>query len=119
MNELLEKFKDYLIKKKNPYVSKIVEDLDIEEYQVYGLVEMLKREGYLFDVLNGQVVKVKPIKESGVYQVPNNLDHLKLLLISDTHLASKYDRLDILRYLYDEADKQKVNYIQGLLIMIC
>ena len=111
MNELLTKFREYIIKKKNPYITKVSEDLGIEEYQVYGLVEMLKREGYLFDIFEGKIVKTKPIKEKDVYKIPNNLDHIKLLLLSDTHLASKHDRLDILRYLYDEADKNGINYI--------
>ena len=107
----LEKFKEYLIKKKKPYINTIIKDLDIKEYEVYGLVEMLKKEGYLFDIQDNQVVKVKPIKENDIYVVPNNLDHIKLLLISDTHLASKYDRLDILRYLYAKAEDNNINYV--------
>ena len=109
--ELIEEFKQYLQKKKKPYVNQICVDLGLQEYEVYGLVEMLKNEGYLYDIIDGKIIKVKPIKESELYQIPNNLDHLKLLLISDTHLASKYDRLDILNYLYDEADKKSVNYV--------
>ena len=109
--ELIEKFKQYLQKKKKTYVNQICVDLGLQEYEVYGLVEMLKNEGYLYDIIDGKIIKVKPIKESELYQIPNNLDHLKLLLISDTHLASKYDRLDILNYLYDEADKKGINYV--------
>ena len=111
MNELLEKFKEYLTKKKKPYVFKVAEDLDLQEYEIYGLVELLKKQGYLFDIVDNQIIKVKPIKENDIYQIPNNLDHLKLLMISDTHLASKYDRLDILRYLYAKAEDNGVNYI--------
>lgn len=110
MEELKEKLKEYLTKKR-PYVKNIAKDLGIEEYQVYGLVELLKKEGYLIDIIGGKIEKIKPIKETGVYQIPNNLDHLKLLLISDTHLASKYDRVDILRYLYQEAEDKGVNYV--------
>lgn len=109
--ELIEKFKQYLQHKKKPYINQICVDLELQEYEVYGLVEMLKNEGYLYDIIDGKIVKVKPIKENEIYQIPNNLEHLKLLLISDTHLASKFDRLDILRYLYDEADKKGVNYV--------
>lgn len=111
MEELLEKFKVYLQKHKKPYINEISCDLGLEEYQVYGLVEMLKKQGYLYDIFDGKIIKVKPIKENEVYQIPNNLEHLKLLLISDTHLASKYDRLDILRYLYEQAEDNNVNYI--------
>lgn len=35
----------------------------------------------------------------------------KLLFISDTHLGSKYDRLDILRYLYDLAEDEEINTV--------
>lgn len=111
MDELLEKFREYLIKKKNPYVQNVAKDLEIEEYQVYGLVEILKRQGYLFDIIDGKIVKVKPLKENGIYQIPSNLEHVKLLLLSDTHLGSKYDRVDILRYLYRQAEENGTNYV--------
>lgn len=110
MEELVEKFKIYL-KKRNPQIKTIMKDLDLKEYEIYGLVELLKQQGYQLEIVNGKIVKTKIIKEADVYKVPNNLDHLKLLLISDTHLASKYDRLDILRYLYQEAEDRNVNYI--------
>lgn len=38
-------------------------------------------------------------------------EHIRLLLISDTHLANKADRLDILRYVYDKAEKTGVDAI--------
>lgn len=110
MEELIEKFKNYLFKKK-PTIAQVMKDLDLKEHEVYGLVELLKQQGYLFDIIDDKIVKVKPIKENEVYQVPSNLEHLKLLLISDTHLASKYDRPDILRYLYEEAEDRNVDYI--------
>lgn len=111
MKELLDKFKEYLVKKKNPYIKTIMKDLDLQEYEVYGLLDLLKRQGYLFDAIEGKIVKIKPVKDNDVYKIPSNLDHLKLLMISDTHLGSKYDRLDILRYLYGEAEDKNVNYV--------
>ena len=108
---MVEKFREYIIKKKSPKVSIVAKELEIEEYQVYGLVEMLKKQGYLFEVIDGRIKKVKPIKENDIYEVKNNLDHLKFLMISDTHLASKYDRVDILRYLYQEAEDKGINYV--------
>lgn len=111
MEELVEKLQVYLNKKHSPQVDKVAKDLELEEYQIYGLVEMLKKKGYLFDILDDRIVKIKPMKENGIYEIPNNLDHLKLLLISDTHLGSKYDRLDILRYLYNKAEDIGVNYV--------
>ena len=72
---------------------------------------MLKQQGFLFDVIDGKVVKTKPIKEASTYEIPNRLEHLKLLLLSDTHLSSKYDRVDILRYLYQKAEDRGVNFV--------
>lgn len=107
----MDKLQEYLSKKKNPYVKQVMKDLDLQEYEVYGMVDLLKRQGYLFDIIDGKIVKVKPIKDNEIYKIKSNLEHLKLLLISDTHLASKYDRIDILRYLYQEAEDKGVNYI--------
>lgn len=111
MEELLKKMEEYLVKKKKPYIKNVMKDLDLKEYEVIGLVEMLKQKGYLFDIVDGQIVKIKPIKENDIYKIPNNMEHLKLLLLSDTHLSSKYDRVDILRYLYAKAEDTGVDYI--------
>lgn len=112
MEELLDKMRVYLSKVKSRDLEKISKDLNLEYYQVYGLIMMLKEKGYLFDVIDGKVIRLdKPIKEDDVYTLPCNLETIKLLLISDTHLASKYDRLDILRYLYSKAEDKGINYI--------
>lgn len=101
--EIINKIK-YLINKKKT-LKEICEELELKDYEVIGLVELMKQDGELLDYVNGEIVKLKkPIKNNDVYELPNNMEHLKLLLISDTHLCSKYDRLDILRYLYDKAE---------------
>lgn len=108
--KLLDKLRYYIDKKKD--VSTIAKELELEDYQVYGLVQMLINQGYLYEIQNGQIIKLsQPQKKDDVYQVPSNLETLKLLLISDTHLCSKYDRLDILRYLYEKAGDNGVSYV--------
>lgn len=111
MEELIAKIEKYLAKKKRVYVSQVMEELGLEEHEIYGLIAILKQRGYVYEVQDDKIVKSKPIKDNDVYEIPNNLDHLKLLLISDTHLASKYDRVDILRYLYEKAEDNDVNYV--------
>jgi len=111
MEETLNKLVKYLENRKQPYVVKIMEELELKEYEVLGLIELLKQRGYLFEIIDGKVVKMKPVKNDEVYEIPSNLEHLKLLLISDTHLCSKFDRIDILRYLYQEAEDRNVNYV--------
>lgn len=108
---MFEKFIEYLQKKKESYVEKVMEELNLKEYEVYGLIELMKHKGYLYDIIDGKIVKTKPKKSEDVYILPNKLEHLKLLLISDTHLASKYDRVDIIKYLYKKAEDKNINYI--------
>lgn len=109
-NETLSKLR-YLINKKKS-VDEISKELEVEPYIVYGLVYELINQGYLYDIVDGKIIKLnKPKKQEDVYIVKNSLEHLKLLLISDTHLCSKYDRLDILRYLYDRAEQEGVHHV--------
>ena len=108
--ELKNKLK-YLINKKKD-LSTICRELELKDYEVVGLVQMLKDEGELVDYINGEVIKLRrPVKIDDVYVVEHKLEKLKLLLISDTHLCSKYDRLDILRYLYAKAEDNGIKYV--------
>lgn len=108
--ELKNKLK-YLINKKKDLVT-ICQELELKDYEVIGIVELMKQDGELIDFIDGEIVKLKkPKQNNDVYEISNNNEHLKLLLISDTHLCSKYDRLDILRYLYDKAENNNVKYI--------
>lgn len=101
----------YMAKKKKPF-NKICEDLGLQDYEVAGLITLMNQSGYNIEYINGEVLVFKaPRKQEDVYSIPYNLERLKLLLISDTHLASKYDRLDILRYLYAKAEKLGVKHI--------
>lgn len=108
--ETINKIK-YLINKKKT-LKEICEELELKDYEVIGLVELMKQDGELLDYVNGEVIKLKkPMQNNDVYELPNNMEHLKLLLISDTHLCSKYDRLDILNYLYDKAEDRGIKYV--------
>ena len=101
----------YMAKKKKSFI-KICKELELKDYELAGLITLMSNEGYNIEYVNGEIVVMKaPLKKQDVYELPYNLDHLKLLLISDTHLASKYDRLDILRYLYDKAENNNVKYV--------
>lgn len=108
--EIKNKLK-YLINKKKDFAT-ICKELELKDYEIIGLVQLMKQDGELIDYINGEIVKLKkPIQTNDVYEIPHNLEHLKLLLISDTHLCSKYDRLDILRYLYDKANDMGVKHV--------
>lgn len=104
--------KIYYMAKKGRSFLEICNKLELKDYEVIGLITIMNQEGYNIEFVNGEIVVLKkPRKNLDVYEVPNNLSHLKLLLISDTHLCSKYDRLDILNYLYDKADQEGVKHV--------
>ena len=108
--ELCNKIK-YLIKKQKSFIE-ICNELQLKDYEVIGLIDLMKQDGELIDYVNGELVRLKtPPKINDVYQVEASSSHIPLLLISDTHLCSKYDRLDILRYLYAKADERGVKHI--------
>ena len=108
--EVLNKLK-YLINKKKSF-SKVCEELKLEDYEVIGLVNLLKEDGFLCDYVDGEIVKLKtPPKNNDIYEVPAYSENLKLCLISDTHLCSKYDRIDILNYIYEKAYKNNIKHI--------
>jgi len=108
--ELCQKI--YLLAKKGKNFLTICKELELKEYEVIGLITLMEEEGYNINFTNGEIIFYKnPIKNQDVYEIPNNLEKLRLLLISDTHLGSKYDRLDILRYLYAKADDKGVQHI--------
>lgn len=110
MEELKKRIKVLINKKKD--LLAICKELELKDYEVIGLIELMKQDGEMIDYINGEIVKIqKPLKENDVYEIPSNLEHLKLLLISDTHLCSKYDRLDILNYLYAKAEDEGVKHI--------
>lgn len=101
----------YLAKKKVPFME-ICKKLGLQDYEIVGLITLMHEQGYNIEFVNGEIIVLKtPKKQNDIYELPNDLEHLKLLLISDTHLASKYDRLDILKYLYAKADDQGIKHI--------
>lgn len=108
--ELFSKIR-YLIKKKKG-LKDICDILELKDYEVIGLINLMKQDGELIDYVNGEIVKLKtPPKIDDIYRVECTDLHIPLLLISDTHLCSKYDRLDILRYLYKKADERGVKHV--------
>jgi predicted phosphodiesterase len=109
MKDKMEKIRNYIEKKKN--VKEICEELELQDYELYGLVELMKQEGYLYDIVNGEILKLKqPKKENDIYEVSSKNKN-SFLFISDTHLCSKYDRLDILRHLYKEAEEKGIDTV--------
>ena len=108
--EIINKVK-FLIKKGIP-LEEMAERVGLSKEEVIGLAMILKEEGFLVDYIDGELVKLKkPIENFGVYNIPDNTQHLSLLMISDTHICNRADRIDILNYLYDKAESKGIKYV--------
>lgn len=108
-NELLNKLK-YLINKKKSF-SAICEEMQLEPYQIYGLAELLKQNGFAIDIRENELVKIKEaIPNKSIYTIPKT-EGSDLLLISDTHLGSKCDRLDLINAAYKEAANRGITTV--------
>ena len=57
MNELKNKLK-YLINKRKSLLE-ICEELELKDYEIIGLVELMKQDGELIDYVNGQIIKLQ------------------------------------------------------------
>ena len=107
--EIKEKLKKLVGKKS---LLEICEELGLKDYEVIGLIELMKQDGELVDYVNGELVRLKkPVQNDETYQVPIISQKLRLLFISDTHLACKHDRIDILKYLYEKAEERGVDAV--------
>jgi predicted phosphodiesterase len=109
-DELKLKVKNLIKQKKS--LEQITNELQLKTYEIFGLVELLKQDGYAIDFIEDRFsfIKETPVKENDAYNLPIGENH-RLLFISDTHLGSKYDRLDILRYLYDRAQNEGIDTV--------
>ena len=66
--ELCNKIK-YLVKKKKGFIE-ICNELQLKDYEVIGLIGLMKQDGELIDYVNGELVRLKtPPKINDVYQV--------------------------------------------------
>ena len=107
--EIMNKLK-YLINKKKSF-SAICEELGLQPYEIYGLAELLKMDGMAIDIREGEISKIsQPIPRTGIYEIPKTTSS-DLLLVSDTHLGSKCDRLDLLNAAYQEAANRGITTV--------
>lgn len=100
--ELLNKMK-YLIKKKRP-LEYICLELGLKEYEVFNLVEQIQQQGYIIDYVNDYFIMRRGQRQKEVKFDINGATQSKLMFISDTHLGSRFDRIDLLSEVYRQAE---------------
>lgn len=100
----------YLINKKKTF-NEICDELQLKSYELIGIIKQMNEKGHLVDYIDGEIIKLNKPVINDLYELKNDLEHLKLLIISDTHLCNNSDRLDILNYLYDKAGNKDVKHV--------
>lgn len=110
MEELVNKFKEYITKKKRLYIKQIMEDLDLQEYEVYGLIELLNKQGYSFEIIDDKVIKMLKGKSNAI-DVPMKEEQIKFIAISDIHYGSKWDNPKLVDYAYEIAEKENCHFV--------
>ena len=108
--ETINKLK-YLINKKKDLAT-ICKELELQDYEVIGLVALLKQDGFLADYVDGEIVKLKrPPIINDVYQIPAKNGEIKFIALSDIHYGSKWDNPRLVEYAYELAEKDNCQFI--------
>ena len=111
MEDTLKNKLKYLVSKKKTLLE-ICETLELKDYEVIGLVELMKQDGELLDYVNGEVIKLrKPITENKQIKIPVKNGEVKFLSLSDIHYASKWDNPHLVDYAYELAEKENVDFV--------
>ena len=111
MEDILKNKLKYLVNKKKTLLE-ICETLELKDYEVIGLVELMKQDGELLDYVNGEIVKLrKPITENKQIKITVKNGEVKFLSLSDIHYASKWDNPHLVDYAYELAEKENVDFV--------
>ena len=99
-------------------LNEISEALNITYNQIYRYISIFSNNGYLFTRNYYYDGNIKYIKNDSLHLTndvaiitPPNLDELEFLIISDIHLSSSKERLDLLDSVYDYCIKNNIHLI--------
>ena len=106
-------------------LNEISEILKLSQKQIFNYLTMIKNRGYDF---NRHYFHDGNIKYSFIHQYGKPLNKeiifskgvtkLHAIVISDTHIGSNFERLDLLNEVYEYCSKNSINIIFSLIIFI-
>lgn len=105
--------KMFKIMKNNQKVEDICNELKLTTIEFKGLIEILSSMGYDITIQNENgidIIKKRNIIKTSKNIKPNinNLNHLKICIVSDTHLCTTIQQLGLLNKVYKEAYKRGI-----------
>ena len=100
----------YVIQANPKYnIKQVCKELGISMETLLINLRQISDSGIKIDVVDGEILRFKwPERNKTIYNMPLDKDHIKLGLLGDTHLASKYDDVESLNRAYDMAEKKQV-----------
>lgn len=100
----------YLIKKKR-CLENIELEMDLKDYEIFALIEKIEQEGYTINYENDRffMQRVPRKKEQSIDL--KKIEAKSILYVSDTHIGSKFARVDLLDKAYRIAHEQGIDTV--------
>lgn len=101
-------------------INEISNELELSQKQLFNYLTMIKNKGFDFYrkyYANGDIIYEAKTKYGNIKQVSTQIlgdytdSELKIIIISDTHIGSKYERLDLLNEVYNYCINNNINII--------
>lgn len=102
----------YLLTKKERTLSEMCDILEMKDYEVLGLISLMKDNGYVIDYIDGKIIRSQSdfVNKEGFF-IPKDSHHIKFLALADTHLSSKWDRMPLIEKAYEIAEKENCDFV--------
>ena len=102
----------YLLTKKERTLSEMCDILEMKDYEVLGLISLMKDNGYVIDYIDGKIIRSQSdfVNKEGFF-IPKDSYHIKFLALADTHLSSKWDRIPLIEKAYEVAEKENCDFV--------
>ena len=119
MEELLDKLKEKLLSRECS-LEALAQEFNLTELEIMGYVRMLKNRGENINVAkksDGIYIENfgdNTINNHNTKTIINNEDEMKILLISDTRLCSKFEQISILNNIYNIANDMGIKTVLHL-----
>ena len=113
-NDLDEKIRKKILNQKEISLEEISNQFDVGIKHVEEIIKQLEREGYLINLVGGKIEfanQVQPPKPIKIDIEPFFSNWIRFGIVSDTHLNSKYERLDVLNALYDIFEREEIKNV--------
>lgn len=119
MDELLVKLKEKLLQKECS-LEALAQEFNLSELEIMGYVRMLKNSGENINIAkksDGIYIENfgdNTINNHNTKTLINDSDEMKILLISDTRLCSKFEQISILNNIYNIANEMGIKTVLHL-----